>query len=170
MKREIENINPNGEIILILYRLCSTYRDQMQALLDENLKVTKLDNKTYHFSYFETEFDFGIYKTKEEIKESERWLIFASKKFLETYKMVIDYWDENEYMIAGYVNSFQDGKKVLNSWLEVEIDGNLYVKDINRNLIMKKEDYEKIFMPIEIMRKYKETKEQEKVLVQKRNA
>lgn len=78
--------------------------------------------------------------------------------------MLSDFREEDTYMVEGYVNSCQDGKKVLNSWIEEELDEITYVKDINRNLIMKKEDYEKLFMSIKIKREYKE---KGKVLVKK---
>lgn len=156
MKKEITKENPNGKLIMRLYQLCSSSMDQMQALFDDQLKVTKIMDKKYHFSYGKTEFDFSVYKARNELKKEELWILLAARKFLESYKMISKFWEENTYLIEGYVNSCQDGKKVLNSWLEEEIDGIKYVIDINRNLVMKKEDYERIFMPIQIRCDYKE--------------
>lgn len=82
MKRKIVKENPNGEIIMKLYYLCSSSMDQMQGLLDEQLEVTKIVDKEYHFSYLQTEFDFSIYKTRKEIQKEELWILQAAKKFL----------------------------------------------------------------------------------------
>lgn len=170
MEKYITEKNTYGKIIMLLYYLCSSYMDQFQAKIDSNLKVVRQAENVYHFSYLETEFDFSIIRKWQMVTNDQLWMTQALRKFRENYKMLDNFWEENTYMVEGYVNSYQEGKKVLNCWIEEEIDGMMYVKDINRNLMMKKEDYEQIFMPIAIKRDYKEKEQLKKILIKTNEA
>lgn len=52
--------------------------------------------------------------------------------------------DNQNKVATGYVYTFGEGYKYLHSWVEVEIEGEWFVIDVTRNLIMKKESYYKI--------------------------
>jgi len=150
MERRIEASQSNHYLIGLLYQLCSDVISQTLAMSDKDLELIVVTKNSYHVKYKEIEFDFSMVKDRCDKTSSFR---LVSLKFHEKYPMVKKYWTEGSTLVVGYVNSCLENSKVLNSWIEVD-DENIII-DINRNLMMKKEEYDLIFAPQILLRQTK---------------
>lgn len=155
MEERKKSENSKHLIIEKLYNLATDAIKRYIATLDEDLQIEKINENLYRMNYQDEQIEFGFCYHGEENEQVRNFFQTTARKFTEKYIDISPFLKEGSYHVKGYVNSWIKDEKVLTNWIEREENGQCYVFDILKNLVMKKEEYYRIFAPevIEIYKK-----------------